>query len=328
MDTRELHKVDLNLLISLHVLLEERSVSRAAERLFITQPAMSKTLSRLRGLFGDALFTRSSHGMQPTPRALEIAEGLDAILGNITTLLGGEDFDPAAFRGGVTIALSEHVGIALLPPLIKRLNEKAPWLNIRIESRLENQLEALSLGNLDFAVQVKHAQYGTDYRVEKLGTSSLAILVRKGHALTRGDSSWQRLLDFPMIKLYVPDREQLEVQRNTSGVVPLVHHPKGVLEISALLSAMAVLRQTNYFMPAPAYLLEQGRASAGLTGVTMPAGGEINIEYALVAHNRTANSPLHNWVWNQITTTVDELRASMQRRRLESTEQVRKSSTS
>ena len=76
MDTRELAKIDLNLLISLQVLLEEHNVSRAAERLYITQPAMSKTLSRLRTVFNDPLFTRCSHGMQPTPRAMEIALGL------------------------------------------------------------------------------------------------------------------------------------------------------------------------------------------------------------------------------------------------------------
>jgi|GEM_PF-1212950 len=87
MDTREFNKVDLNLLIALQVLSEEKSVSRAAERLFITQPAMSKTLTRLRTLFDDALFTRSSRGMQPTPRAVELAAGLSEILGDISHLL-------------------------------------------------------------------------------------------------------------------------------------------------------------------------------------------------------------------------------------------------
>ena len=87
MDTRELSRIDLNLLISLQVLLEERNVSRAAERLFITQPAMSKTLSRLRQVFDDPLFTRSSHGMQPTPRALEVAGDLSVILAEIGRLV-------------------------------------------------------------------------------------------------------------------------------------------------------------------------------------------------------------------------------------------------
>ena len=104
MDTRELARIDLNLLISLQVLLEEGSVSRAAERLFITQPAMSKTLSRLRHLFGDQLFTRTRHGMQPTPRAEQLVSGLAEVLGDIGQLLAQPGFDPHSFKGEITLA--------------------------------------------------------------------------------------------------------------------------------------------------------------------------------------------------------------------------------
>ena len=117
MDTREFSKVDLNLLISLQVLLEERSVSRAAERLFITQPAMSKTLTRLRILFNDALFTRSSRGMQPTPRALELAARLGEILGDISHLLSEPGFDPRAVQGEITLAALLKEGKKLQPNL-------------------------------------------------------------------------------------------------------------------------------------------------------------------------------------------------------------------
>jgi len=311
MDTRELGKVDLNLLISLQVLLEEKSVSRAAQRLYITQPAMSKTLSRLRNLFDDPLFTRSSRGMRPTPRALDIAEGLEGILGDISRLLGGLQFNPKTFSGQATLALSEHMGIALLPVLIKHLSERAPLLHLRVENGVEHQLEELALGNLDFVIQVRQDHYDSDFRVQPLGGSPLAIMMREGHPLTRGEITWERLTQYPLIKLYVPDREQVEVQRRASAVIPLASHPRGVLEISTLLTALGVLRQTDYFMPAPAYLLEQGRTSAGLTGAAMPNGGELPIDYALVAHKRTANSPLHNWLWDQITSTVTELQQSL-----------------
>jgi hypothetical protein len=114
-----------------------------------------------------------------------------------------------------------------------------------------------------------------------------------------------------MIKLYVSDREQLEVQRRASSSIPLLDHPRGILELSTLLTALAVLRQTYFFMPAPAYLLEQGRASAGITGTAMPRGGELPIDYALVAHKRTASSPLHNWLWEQLTGSITELQKSL-----------------
>ena len=73
MNLNRLARIDLNLLVALHILLQEGSVSRAAERLNITQPAMSKTLGRLRETFDDPLFVRSKRGIQPTPRAISLA---------------------------------------------------------------------------------------------------------------------------------------------------------------------------------------------------------------------------------------------------------------
>jgi len=314
MDLREFSKVDLNLLIALQVLLDERSVSRAAERLFITQPAMSKTLLRLRTLIDDALFTRSSRGMQPTPRAVELTSELNDILGNISHLLAGSRFDPSSFNGEVTIALSEYIGVVLLPRLMRNLSLQAPRLRLRVITRIENQLEELVLGNLDFAIHIKQTNYSAEYRVEDLGDSPAAILVRQAHPLTRNEVTWERLTQFPLIRLYVPDWEQLELQHNTSAIMAIVDHPMGTLEISHLLTALVVLRQTDFFMPAPAYLLQQEAASAGITGLLVPREAELSINYALLAHNRTSNSPLHNWLWEQITCNIRELRTPLQRK--------------
>lgn len=314
MDTREFTKIDLNLLISLQVLLEEKSVSRAAQRLFITQPAMSKTLTRLRALFGDELFTRCSHGMLPTPRALELSSGLNDILGDIAHLLAGPRFDPHSFNGEVTLALSEYLGVALLPRLAECLNAQAPRINLRVITRIEHQLEALALGNLDFVFHVKQAHYGPDYRVETVGGGPLAVLVREHHPLAGGEVTWERLAQFPLIKLYASNQDQVEIQQNAAPRMPIGNHPLGTLEISHLLTALEVLRQTDYFMPAPAFLLQQANATAGIVGLPLPRGGGLDIHYALVAHKRAANSPLHNWLWDQITRTTRELRTPLQRK--------------
>jgi DNA-binding transcriptional LysR family regulator len=314
MDTREFSKVDLNLLISLQVLMEERSVSRAADRLFITQSAMSKALTRLRALFNDALFTRSSHGMQPTPRALELAAGLSAILGNISHLLTGPDFDPHSVNAEISLALSEHVGLTLLPRLIARLSVSAPRLRIRIITRIEDPLQALAQGNLDFAIQVKQTQYSGEYTVEDLGSSPLAILVRDNHPLSSGEITWGRLSTFPLIKLYASSQEQLEVHHSAGATMPINDHPLATLEISHLLTALELLRQSDYFLPAPAYLLQQEGATTGITGLPMPRETHLNIHYALVTHKRTAGSALHNWLQQQMTCTIRELRTPVQRK--------------
>jgi len=314
MDARELAKIDLNLLISLNILLEEKNVSRAAERLFITQPAMSKTLSRLRELFADPLFTRSSHGMQPTPRAEALAPDLAGILGNIQQLVAGGNFDPAAYRGEITLALSEYIGVTLLPALAQKLAELAPQLSIKMITRVENQLEQLALGKLDFAIHMEYAQYSEEFRVAKLGGSPAALLMRDDHPLSVEAITWQQLARYPLIRLYIPDREQLEIQRRSDLVARLEDSQRGSLETTHLLTALEVLRHSDYVMAAPAYILQNEPATRGITAQPVPGNEDYSVNYALVAHRRTANSALHNWLWEQITCTIADLRTPLPRK--------------
>jgi DNA-binding transcriptional LysR family regulator len=314
MEADDLAKIDLNLLISLQVLTQEQSVSRAAERLHITQPAMSKTLSRLRQLFDDPLFTRSSHGMRPTPRAQELAGELGGVLAGIQHLVTGSRFDPLTVTGEVSLALSEYIGLALLPKLIASLEIQAPHLSIRVISRAENQLEQLSLGKLDFAIHAEHNHYGPDYRVEKMGASSITLFARENHPLTRSAITAQSLTHYPLIRLYVPDLEQLEIQRNSALYALLQKSTRGSLEISHLLTALEVLRSTDHIMPAPAYILQNEGATRGICALPPLASGIPATNYALVAHQRTAHSPLHNWLWDQITCTIRDLRTPLSRK--------------
>ncbi|TDG12078.1 LysR family transcriptional regulator [Seongchinamella unica] len=314
MDTKDLAKIDLNLLISLQVLLEERNVSRAAERLFITQPAMSKTLSRLRSVFDDQLFTRSSHGMQPTPRALELAGPLAEILSGISQLVSRQAFDPAEVETEVTLALSEYIGVALLPTLVPRLQAQAPRLHLRVVTRVENQREQLALGNLDFAIHFRQQHYGPEFRIADLGGSPPVLLLREDHPLSGRDISIAALAEYPVIRLYVSDREQLDAQTGEDLFEYLGGGARGSLEISHLMTAMEVLRSSDYIMPGPAFLLQNESISQGITARTVPGSADMSADYVLVAHQRTENSPLHNWLWEQITCTIRELRPTQPRK--------------
>ena len=311
MDAKDLSRVDLNLLISLQVLLEEGSVSRAAARLFITQPAMSKTLGRLREVFEDPLFTRSSHGMVPTPRVLELASELESVLLQIQQLVGGQDFDPATWHGELTVALSEYVGIWLLPPLMARLQRRAPGITLKSIPRVEHQLQQLASGDLDFAIQIKHAQYDDEFTCHDLGGSPPVVLARKDHPLTGKTLDWDSFREYPVIRIYIYDQEELEVTQNMQSIVRRLEaeaHPRGGFETSHLLTALEVLRSTDYLMPAPPFLLGNPTAAFDIQVLTMPSELDYNINYMLVRHNRTAKSPVHNWLWQQISEVLDELR--------------------
>lgn len=127
MNRNDLRRVDLNLLIVFETLIHERSVTRAAEKLFLGQPAISAALARLRVLFADPLFVRTGRSMEPTARAKEIFALLTPALDSISTAISrAAEFDPASSTAVFRIGLSDDVEFALLPHLLRRLRAEAP----------------------------------------------------------------------------------------------------------------------------------------------------------------------------------------------------------
>ena len=306
MDIRLLAKIDLNLLLALHILLEEQSVSAAARRLSITQPAMSKTLSRLREALDDPLFVRSKRGIQPTPRAEALSTELQRILGAVENLLNGDAFSPDTYRGELVLAISEYVGLSLLPRLTARLQQAAPRLRLKTITRVEGQLDLLASGELDFAIQISRNAYPEGYRHQSLGGSPLAVFVRRGHPLVRQSLTLQALSRFPYINLYVSDREDLDLPV-LPGDEKLTDSP-GSLETSHLLTAIEILRETDYTLVAPAYLGGNDGITREVVALPLPEDAAQSLDYSLVGHERTMNSPIHLWLWGEITETVRSMR--------------------
>lgn len=129
MNRNDLRHVDFHLLVVFETLMHERSVTRAAEKLFLGQPAISAALSRLRLLFHDPLFIRTGRCMEPTTRAEEIFAYLEPALDAISTALSrASDFDPAASVAIFHLGLSDDVEFGLLPPLLRQLRREAPHI--------------------------------------------------------------------------------------------------------------------------------------------------------------------------------------------------------
>ena len=122
------------------------------------------------------------------------------------------------------------------------------------------------------------------------------------------------LAHYPVIRLYVSDREQLDVQSGEQLFDGIGASARGSLEISHLMTAMEVLRSTDYFMPGPAFLTQNESIGKGNTALPVPHIGDMSVDYVLAAHQRTENSPLHNWLWEEITCTIRELRPTQPRK--------------
>jgi len=126
-------EIDLHHLRVLEILLSERSLTRAAKVLDVTQPALSKTLARLRRYFDDPLFVRVSHRMQPTPKALALAKPVAEVLEQMRALRGEHAvFDPRVSTRTFQFCVVDAGVIKLLPPLLNRVTVEAPNVRLRV----------------------------------------------------------------------------------------------------------------------------------------------------------------------------------------------------
>ncbi|MEM1254035.1 MAG: LysR family transcriptional regulator [Cyanobacteria bacterium P01_H01_bin.21] len=154
--TVKLADIDLNLLVAFDALISERSVSEAALRLGLTQPAMSKRLAKLRKILRDDILIRTADGMQPTERAMDLAEPIQVALRQMEAALGSHlAFQPTRTTRVFRIATTDLIAAVLIPVLIQRLQMAAPALSliIRVLHRTEIA-EALDVGKIDLAITV------------------------------------------------------------------------------------------------------------------------------------------------------------------------------
>jgi LysR family nod box-dependent transcriptional activator len=147
------HRLDLNLLVALDALLEESSVSRAAERVFITQSAMSNALSRLRKHFGDDLITQVGRRMVLTERGQQLRPEIRAILLKIQQVARPADvFDPLTARQEFRIGASDYFGMVALPQLIEYLSQHAPHITVEVLPLTARLFEDVERGDVDLLV--------------------------------------------------------------------------------------------------------------------------------------------------------------------------------
>lgn len=174
-------KLDLNLLVALDALLRERSVTRAARRVGLTQPSMSRALGRLRAMLGDALFVRSGRGLVPTPRALALQPELGGALERLATAVAEQrPFDPASAERTFHVSTADY-GMAILAPLVTaRLFGQAARLRLVLHAQSAGDDEALVDGRLDvLLVPRRPSTPGCVWT--KLLSDELVCLVRRDH---------------------------------------------------------------------------------------------------------------------------------------------------
>ena len=302
MDTRRLSRIDLNLLVAFQVLLEEQNVSKAADRLFITQSAMSKTLARLRELFDDHLFTRSAQGMIPTPRAIDLHAGLEELLLKMDTLVGAREIDPGNFQGRFHISAVDHFTLPMIPSLMGILQEETPELGIKLSQDVETQFKGMAEGRIDLAIGGRRQHYDDDFVVEHLCQTRPVFLLRAMHPLKElEEPTWRDIMQYPEVAIKVPSTEYLRGSWMPPNYARYFQLSSIMLETPDYLTALQTIAHSDYLMFTPRMSLSFIKATGAISSMPLPGKeGTSNIDIIMVYHRRTANSPLHCWVRKQI----------------------------
>lgn len=181
-------RIDLNLLATLEILLAEQNVTRAAERLHLSQPAVSAQLARLRDLFEDPLLVPAQRGMTPTAKALELAPPLRKALDELrNTLQSHRDFDPVAAELTVTIAGSDYVQAAVIMPLVLALRQRAPGVRVAVRHLIPALMDQqLANGETDLVIATPDPTL-LHLRTCHLFDETYVLIGRRNHPLLKSD---------------------------------------------------------------------------------------------------------------------------------------------
>lgn len=217
-----LNKFDLNLLIALDALLQEKNVTRAAERVFVSQPAMSAALQKLRDYFSDPLLVRAGREMCLTPRGLSLVEPVrEALLGVQATLGTQPTFDPATVVREFSVIVRDHIVPRLMPGVLRRLLAEAPRVTCAVEELTQASLARLEYGDSDLAVMIDNPQlFGLKsfpewLRIVELTTVRWVCVVCRDHPQIRDELTEELYRSMPHVlaKPQGPGVSTLELMR-------------------------------------------------------------------------------------------------------------------
>lgn len=247
MKLEQLARYDIKLLVALQVLLEEQNVSRAAERLCVTQSAMSKMLARLKETFGEELFIRTSYGIQPTDKALALTVPLSNALESLSALLTPKVFKPVDCERTFKISLMDNLATRVMPRLLKKLSKEAPNVKIQLKPWGRTSFDELANGQLDLIVNLVDVERANFYQ-QKLSDIQVCALVRKNHPLTKHKGySIDEFLNYSFVKVIIPEFNENH-NKDQKILAALGKQRNVVFETNNMNCALQTVSETDYVM--------------------------------------------------------------------------------
>ena len=294
---------DLNLLVTLDVLLAEGSVVRAAQRLRLSPSAMSRSLARLRETTGDPLLVRAGRRLVPTPRAVELRERVSRLVLEVEAVLRpAEALDLARLVRTFTLRNSEGFVENFGPALIARVGQEAPGVRLRFVQKPNKDSAPLRDGSVDLETGVADESTGPEVRAQALFRDRLIGVVRAGHALSQGTITAARFASGRHIRV---SRSADDKGPIDEALGPLGLEREIVTIVGGFSTALALARASDLIACVPER--HTGSLRAGMFSFSLPvATPEITV--SLLWHPRLDADLAHRWLRGQVQQAVQHTR--------------------
>jgi DNA-binding transcriptional LysR family regulator len=302
--------IDLHLLACLDALLTERQVTRAAERMNMTQPGMSNALARLRQKFQDELLVRTSHGMVPTERALELAASVKAALMHVDAALSHQsEFTPEKARFTYKIAISDYVSLLLMPALMNDLLKEAPAVKVTTSASDAKRLrEWLEEGECQLSIGY-YTDLADGMHSSELLTDEMCCIAREGHPSLRGHISLEQYIEQPHVLMVGGSQAATFEVMADEALRALGLARRIVMRLPSLLVVPAVVAGSDMIATVPRRLARICRESLPLQVMELPV--EVpTYRLLMVWHERTQHDGAQRWLRQKIRHLAQGLHAA------------------
>jgi DNA-binding transcriptional LysR family regulator len=292
-------RIDLNLLVTLEALLVEQNVTKAAERLHLSQPAVSTQLSRLRTMFDDPLLIPAQRGMTPTAKAMELLHPLRQALDQVrATVASHRNFDPARAELAVTIACTDYLQAAVLKPLVVELRGRAPGVRVALRNLDVLQLEAqMARGDVDLALMTPKAA-PPGLRTRHLFDERYVLIGRRGHPRLRRKIS---VAQFAQLEHVIVSLRGDFVTPVDDALAALGHKRHVVLSAASFLFVPEIVAASDFVALVPERLVRDRGDTLLLVEPPFPVEG---FAVGMVWHERGHGHAGQRWVREAIVSLL------------------------
>ncbi len=236
-------KLDIKLLVAFTTIMEEGSVSRAAEKLGVTQPALSKSLQRLRDVFKDSLFTRQAYGLTPTARAAELHDMIQPILNSLSELMSPNALDLKNLDRRFKLRVDEGDLENFIEPLLASIQDEAPNVRLAITAWGDSQFDELISGHVDLGIMRINDTPG-NIRSKLVGHMEACILLGEAHPLFHQEMvSLKELLEHKVVKPNWRHNRNSSFTRTEQKLKQQGYILKPTLETDSLMATMQAVKQ-------------------------------------------------------------------------------------